>query len=130
MNNEEVQAFASEWADAWNTHDLARILSHFSDDVTFTSPVAAALMPNSGGVINGKKMLEEYWREGLQRIPDLHFDVLATYLGVDTLVINYRNQRGVLVNEVLEFDGDIVVRGHGTYLDDSSHSVAAPTTPA
>jgi hypothetical protein len=33
------------------------------------------------------------------------------------LVINYRNERGRLVNEVLEFDGDRVRRGHGTYLD-------------
>ena len=32
------------------------------------------------------------------------------------LVINYRNQGGTLVNEVLEFDGGLVRRGHGTYL--------------
>jgi hypothetical protein len=33
------------------------------------------------------------------------------------LVINYRNHRGELVNEVLTFDGDKVREGHGTYLD-------------
>jgi hypothetical protein len=32
------------------------------------------------------------------------------------LVINYRNERGGLVNEVLHFDGDLVREGHGTYL--------------
>jgi ketosteroid isomerase-like protein len=127
---EEFQAFASEWADAWNAHDLARILRHFSEDITFTSPVAAQLRPESGGVINGKKELEEYWREGLRRISDLHFDVIATYVGVDTMVINYRNQRGVLVNEVLELEGDVVVRGHGTYLDGPSPSSAASSKPA
>jgi hypothetical protein len=42
---------------------------------------------------------------------------VATYIGVDTLVINYRNQSGGLVCEVLVFDGSLVVRGHGTYLD-------------
>jgi len=31
-------------------------------------------------------------------------------------VINYRNHRGDLVNEVLTFDGDLVCEGHGTYL--------------
>jgi hypothetical protein len=30
-------------------------------------------------------------------------------------VINYRNQAGVLVNEVLTFDGPLVRVGHGTY---------------
>jgi hypothetical protein len=129
MTNEEMQTFTSEWADAWNTHDLDRILSHFSDNVTFASPVAAQIMPESGGVIRGKKGLEEYWREGLRRIPDLHFDVIATYVGIDTIVINYRNQSGVLVNEVLELEGNVVVRGHGTYLDGPSPSSAASSNP-
>jgi hypothetical protein len=38
------------------------------------------------------------------------------YRGESTLVINYRNHRGELVNEVLTFDGDLVREGHGTYL--------------
>jgi hypothetical protein len=128
MTDAELHAFAGEWSAAWNAHDLTRILSHFSDDVTFTSPVATQLLPESGGIIHGKKMLTDYWREGLRRIPDLHFEVLNTYVGVNTLVINYRNQRGVLVNEVLEFDGDVVVRGHGTYAGDSSDPAGATST--
>ena len=40
---------------------------------------------------------------------------MGVYAGVSTLVINYRNQRGGLVNEVLIFDGDLVTSGHGTY---------------
>src|SRR5207302_4356035 len=27
-----AEAFAREWVDAWNAHDLARILSHYTDD--------------------------------------------------------------------------------------------------
>lgn len=49
-------------------------------------------------------------------MPDLHFDLLGVYVGVDTIVINYRNQKGGLVNEVLTFDGSQVSQGHGTYL--------------
>ena len=48
-----------------------------------------------------------------------HFDVVGVYGGVSVLVINYRNQRGDLVCEVLEFDGAKVRRGHGTYLSRS-----------
>jgi ketosteroid isomerase-like protein len=130
MTNDEFREFSTEWAGAWNAHDLDRILIHFSEDVTFVPPMATLLMPESGGVIQGKRMLEEYWREGLRRIPDLHFDVIATYVGVDTLVINYRNQKGGLVNEVLELDGHLVVRGNATYLDDPSHSGDASSDPA
>ena len=40
-------AFAREWIDAWNAHDLERILSHYSDEIVFTSPVAAQLVPET-----------------------------------------------------------------------------------
>jgi hypothetical protein len=39
------------------------------------------------------------------------------------LVINYRNHRGALVNEVLSFDDAGLVReGHGTYLGSGASS--------
>ena len=93
------------------------MLAHFHDDVVFTSPVAARVVPDSGGVVRGKAALREYWGAAAQIMPDLHFDVLGVYRGESVLVINYRNERGRLVNEVLEFDGGLVRRGHGTYLD-------------
>ncbi len=71
-------------------------------------------------MITGKAGLREYWREGLRRIPDLRFELVGTYVGVDTIVINYRNQNGGLVSEVLEFDGPLVVEGYGTYLGEDA----------
>ena len=112
-----ARTFVEQWVTDWNAHDLDKLLAHFAEDVVFTSPVAAQLIASSGGVIRGKVALRDYWTEGLRQIPDLHFEVVATYVGVNTLVINYRNQRGGLVNEVLIFDGALVVEGHGTYLD-------------
>jgi hypothetical protein len=112
-----ARTFVEQWVTDWNAHDLDKLLAHFADDIVFTSPVAAQLIAASGGVIRGKAALRDYWTEGLRRIPDLHFEVVATYVGVNTLVINYRNQRGGLVSEVLIFDGALVVEGHGTYLD-------------
>ncbi|VBA45511.1 hypothetical protein LAUMK13_05489 [Mycobacterium innocens] len=40
----------------------------------------------------------------------------AVYVGVGTMVVNYRNQRDRLANEVLIFDDDLVREGHGTYM--------------
>ena len=54
-------------------------------------------------------------------MPDLHFEVLGFYVGVRTLVINYRNQKGGLVCEVLGFDGSLVSEGHGTYLGNDTN---------
>jgi hypothetical protein len=116
MEQAEAHEFVQGWLAAWNGHDVDAVLAHFADDVTFRSPVAARIVEGSDGIIRGKAALRAYWSEGVRLIPDLHFELVGTYVGIDTLVINYRNQNGGLVNEVLVFDGPLVVEGHGTYL--------------
>jgi hypothetical protein len=119
----DANRFAAQWADAWNSHDLDALLSHFPDDVLWTSPVAAQIVEGSAGVLRGKVALRAYYAEGLRRTPELHFEVVGVYRGVNILVINYRNQRGSLVNEVLSFDDAGLVReGHGTYLGSGASS--------
>jgi hypothetical protein len=108
--------FAAEWIDAWNTHDLERIIGHYAPDVVFTSPVAATLVPDSGGEIRGIDALRAYWAEGLRRLPDLHFelDQVLTTAGGCTLL--YRNERGQQVAETMLFGSDgRVCRGVGAY---------------
>jgi len=113
----EARRFALEWVAAWNAHDLDGVLSHFADDAEFTSPVAAQLLPGTGGVLRGKEAIRAYWAVGLERIPDLRFEVVDVYTGVDLIVIHYRNHTGGLVNEVLHLGPDgLVVSGGGTYL--------------
>jgi ketosteroid isomerase-like protein len=109
-------AFAEAWVRAWNAHDVEAVLAHFRDDVVFTSPVAGRLLPETGGVVRGKAAVRDYWTTALKLLPDLHFELIGVYQGESLLVINYRNERGGLVNEVLMFDGDWVREGHGTYL--------------
>lgn len=118
------EAFVESWVTAWNAHDLDALLSHFADDVTFRSPVAVQLL-GGDGVIRGKEALRAYWAEGLRRIPDLRFEVVGSYLGLDCLVINYRNQKGGLVNEVLIFEGPLVTQGYGTYLGTDANPAGA-----
>ena len=88
MDLAAARNFVAQWVTDWNAHDLDGLLGHFAEDVVFTSPAAAQLNASSGGVVRGKAALREYWTEGLRRIPDLHFEVVASYVGIDTLVIN------------------------------------------
>ena len=37
-----AEAFAAHWIEAWNSHDIDAILSHYVDDVEFLSPLAMA----------------------------------------------------------------------------------------
>ena len=109
--------FSHEWVRAWNAHDVEAVLVHFDDQIVFTSPVALELLPQTGGVVRGKAALRGYWIAALTRIPELEFTVEGVYQGIDIVVIDYRNQTGGLVNEVLRFtDENLVIEGHGTYL--------------
>ena len=111
-----AQQFAEEWVAGWNSHDLDRIMRHYDVDVVFRSPLAAKIVDAPDGTVVGKRALRAYWAEGLRQQPDLRFEVIGVYAGVDTVVINYRNHRAQLVNEVLAFaPNDLVTAGHATY---------------
>lgn len=116
MDKDEIGGFVDRWIARWNAHDVDGVLEHFAEDVTFTSPTAARLIEGSDGVLRGKSALRDYWTYALGHNPDGHFELVGTYVGINTIVINFRNEKGVLVNEVLTFDGPLVVEGHATHL--------------
>ena len=90
MTPDFARAFAHDWIDAWNAHDLDRILAHYADEVQLTSPIARRFGDGSG-VIRGKSALGEYFRQGLQTYPDLRFDFLDVLWGLETIVMRYVN---------------------------------------
>lgn len=100
----DYRAFADEWERAWNSHDLNRILCHYTDDVVFRSRKAVALV--GAGELHGKAGLKAYWAKALQRQPDLNFSVCSVFNGHNMMVITYRNQHGVLAAETLMFNDE------------------------
>ncbi|WP_162126938.1 nuclear transport factor 2 family protein [Flavobacterium phycosphaerae] len=83
--------FAQEWVDSWNSHNLDQILSHYSDDFTIETPMAIKLYPQSNGLVAGKEEVRKYWTIGLERIPDLKFELLEVLTGVNGISIYYLN---------------------------------------
>ncbi len=67
------QAFATQWAKAWNRRDVEAVLNHFHDEVVFTSPTALAVVGTPS--VRGKGALRSYWNTALSRIGSLHFVV-------------------------------------------------------
>jgi hypothetical protein len=101
---QEAQQFARDWCEAWNSHDLDAIMSHYADTVVLTSPTAAKLMKDPSGTVHGKDALLTYFSVGLQAYPNLRFEVLDVTCGVSSVVVYYKNQNGVKVSEFMEFD--------------------------
>ena len=118
-DDKSAEAYAKEWAGNWNRKDLDAILTHFADDVVFSSPKALDTM----GVptVQGKPELREYWRRALSRIQTIDFKVVRVIWDAQLreLAIIYDrhvNGRHDRAAEVLCFgSGDLVVRGEVFY---------------
>ncbi len=101
--------FAGDWIDAWNSQDMVRILSHYRDDFVMSSPKIVQIAGEPSGVLRGKSAVAAYWTTALARIPDLHFEMLAVFVGADRLVIHYIGAGGRLAAESFTFDADGLV---------------------
>jgi hypothetical protein len=114
MTSEQARAFADDWAAAWNELALERVLSHFDENVTFTSPTA--LLVVGVATVVGKQALREYWNTAVARVGSLHFavDRVLWDAGTRELAIIYDSETGgrrKRVSENLTFDADgLVVR--------------------
>lgn len=104
IDKDFAQRFAQEWAEAWNSHDLDRILSHYTDDFEFFSPLIMAVTGDVSGRVRGKEQARAYWSQGLSRAPDLQFELLAVLSGINSIVIHYRGWKGVLAVELFYFN--------------------------
>ena len=106
LSTQEAEAFATEWYDAWNAHDLERIMSHWSEDPVFTSPLAARLLGEHAATVHGAVALRSYWRKGLDANPDLRFEPRALLVGHHSLVLSYVNHHGQECAELIVFGAD------------------------
>lgn len=103
----DATAFAQDWAAAWNSHDLDRILAHYAPDIVFRSRKAIPL--TGAGEVRGLPALRAYWAAALDRQPDLRFELVSVFAGHEMVVIVYRNHAGVTAVETLRFGPDGLV---------------------
>jgi hypothetical protein len=115
----EPDAFAREWARAWNARDLDRVLGHFSDAIVFSSPKAVDAVGHP--TVRGKPALRAYWERALTQISALEFTIIAAMWDVSTrrLAIIYDrkvNGRADRAIELLTFDEQgLIAAGEGFY---------------
>jgi hypothetical protein len=111
-----AERFAAEWIDAWNAHDLERILSHYDEGFEMTSPVIVQIAGEPSGSLRGKSAVGAYWQKALTLMPDLKFELQAVLAGVHGITIIYKGAQGRLAAEVLHFgESGQIVRAFAHY---------------
>lgn len=104
VNADFAARFAQEWLDAWNAHDLPRVLSHYTDDFEMASPVITQVTGLAEGRLRGKPAVAAYWARALALLPQLRFEPICTLVGVNSVVIHYVGATGKRVAEVFHFN--------------------------
>lgn len=97
-----AQAFAADWIAVWNSHDLNRILEHYSDDFEMHSPSIITVAGEPSGVLKGKAKVAAYWAKAL-KAPNLTFELIDVFAGVQSVSVHWRRPSREVI-EVLEFD--------------------------
>ena len=103
-------ALGQQWIDAWNSHDLERVLALYSDEAEMTSDKIPLLGFDPSGTVRGKDSLRQYWRKGLDLLPNLHFTLIDVYVSPDSLVVFYQNERGAKICEYLRLNAEGKIR--------------------
>lgn len=103
MEQSFAQKFGREWVEAGNTHDLDKILLHYTDDFELSSPIIKVIANEESGVLKGKEVIKTYWSKALQLNPNLNFEFINAFTGVNSVIVNYKGHRG-LSSEVFFFN--------------------------
>ncbi len=117
LSREFAETFATTWIAAWNSHDLGRILSYYSENITLSSPFIATRTGETSGSLKTLPAIRAYWANALTNQPDLGFRLVAVYSGVASLVVHYQRHDGHYAAEHFEFGPDSkVIRSSAHYM--------------
>ncbi|MEP6572277.1 MAG: nuclear transport factor 2 family protein [Gemmatimonadota bacterium] len=101
MDQTRADGIARAWIDAWNAHDLERILSHYSERVEFTSPFVTGITGDPTGTLRGKPALRAYFSRALETYPALQFKLLHALPGVSSVALHYESINALRAVEVM-----------------------------
>jgi hypothetical protein len=110
LTEDKARDLAAHWIQAWNSHELDEIMSHYGEDVVLVSPVAAKILNDPSGTVKGKVALRAYFKKGLEAYPNLKFDLIETMWGLSSVVLYYVNHKGTKTGEFMEIDsrGEVI----------------------
>ncbi|HPN30721.1 MAG TPA: nuclear transport factor 2 family protein [bacterium] len=100
----DAKKFANEWIGLWNSHNIEKILEHYSEEFEITTPMIKVALGIETGMLKGKKKIRNYWNEALKKIPDLKFELIEVAKSIDTIAIYYKSVMNKMAIEVMFFD--------------------------
>lgn len=110
QNNKQI---AIKWFEAFNEHDLEKLLSLYNDNAQHYSPKLKIRMPETLGLIKGKQALREWWKDAFDRLPSLQYEVIKLTADEEQVFMEYirhvEGEEDLSVGEVLQIENGLII---------------------
>lgn len=110
QHNKEI---AIKWFEAFNEHDLEKLLALYHNDAEHFSPKLKIRLPETQGLIKGKNALRSWWQDAFDRLPSLKYEVNKLTADDEQVFMEYirhvQDEDDLRVGEVLEIKNGLIV---------------------
>ena len=113
MTTEQIKTIANKWFEAFNEHNLEKLLALYSDNAEHFSPKLKVHKPETLGLIKGKQALREWWQDAFKRLPSLNYELLTLTANTEQVFMEYirhvKHEDDLRVGEVLQIKNGLII---------------------
>jgi limonene-1,2-epoxide hydrolase len=113
MSAQTNKQIAIKWFEAFNDHDLEKLLSLYDNNAQHYSPKLKIRIPETAGLIKGKAALRTWWQDAFDRLPSLKYEVIKLTADDEQVFMEYiRHVDGeddLSVGEVLQIENGLII---------------------
>ena len=113
MSVQTNKHIAIKWFEAFNEHDLEKLLSLYDDTAQHYSPKLKIRMPETNGLIKGKLPLRAWWQDAFDRLPTLKYEVIKLTADDEQVFMEYirrvDGEDDLSVGEVLQIENGLII---------------------
>lgn len=113
MTTEQNKKIAIKWFEAFNKHNLEKLLSLYDENAEHYSPKLKTRIPETKGLIKSKNSLREWWKDSFERLPSLKYELTKLIADDEQVFMEYirhvHNEEDLKVCEVLEIKNGFIV---------------------
>jgi len=103
MDRNEIIA---DWLDAWNCHDIDRIMAHYAEEIEFTAQTVVARWGKADGKLVGKAELRKHFAKGLELAPEIHFEMDQILWSPNGYAVLYHRENNNQVLDAVELNAE------------------------
>ena len=108
------ETIANHWMDAFNEHDLEKLLSLYAENARHFSPKLKTRQPATNGWIEGKPTLRTWWADAFDRLPTLQYHLKNLIVNDQQVLMEYErtveHEPPMMVAEILEIENGLIVK--------------------